>query len=299
MINMSKAAKGIMAATLIVALLGLLSSISSSWAGLIPLLAGIGGMVVFLGLWLEKEADEEKERKQPKDLIDEEKRIKRKSEIGWRILMIGIGAEIIIGVGFAVRDDWKMRQIRNNEAKNAPLNQLISDAVVSATVEVKGTPSVDSSIPSPDGSMVELCDNRKKVGAIEYSAGEYFSTLGEFSYLYATEISRLSLNGNRGYVVKFAPFPPVLGSGFVVTYPPLVSDAVNNLHMLLIKASFIPEDAEVLGGSAYLVINGDIRMKFDILPQKTFKLPDGRAILPGFTLIATNGVVAPMPRIDR
>jgi hypothetical protein len=197
----------------------------------------------------------------------------------------------------AGKEVWESRQITNEIAKNNPLNRLISDVVVFATIEVKGVPFTDPP-PSPDGSIVELCDNRTKVGNVEYGNGQFFSTLGEFGDLYATQCTRLSLNGNRGYVVKFAQFPPLAGSGFIVSYPPKVSDALNSLHMLLFKLRFIPEDAEVLGGSVYLAVN-DTRMKFDILPQKTLKYSSGIAILPGFTLIATNGIVAPKALSDK
>ena len=47
-------------------------------------------MIVFLGLWIEKEADDAEKKEE--NLSDP---IKLKAKLGWRLLMIGIFVEIL------------------------------------------------------------------------------------------------------------------------------------------------------------------------------------------------------------
>ena len=57
------------------------------------LIASVGGLVVFAGLWIEKDADEDKE-KHPGKFSSAKRLIKLRSSIGWWVLMFGIGIEI-------------------------------------------------------------------------------------------------------------------------------------------------------------------------------------------------------------
>lgn len=65
------------------------------------MLAGVGGMVVFLGLWIEKEADEKNEKADSSS----RKPYKTLNEYGWWILMFGIVAEALIAYGVAFWDE--------------------------------------------------------------------------------------------------------------------------------------------------------------------------------------------------
>src|ERR1022692_3679439 len=92
---MSKTARGIVSIIIIVASLGLFSAFWSSWSVLIPLLAIIGGLIVFLGLWIEKEAENEGKKEHLNSFVDTFRCIKLKSKIGWWVLMVGIGIEVL------------------------------------------------------------------------------------------------------------------------------------------------------------------------------------------------------------
>lgn len=204
--------------------------------------------------------------------------------------------------------EQQIAETSTNVVKIDPLNQLVSDIFILATINVKGTNFVESPLwGSPAVAWVELCDNRTNVGRVSIQSSDpFFSTLGEFSELQALDFNRVNFmdgqSPGHGYILRFQPNPLMLGSGFRVTYPPKAIDVVSNLHMLLISTKFIPHDSEIMSGAAYLVLNGCIRMHFDILPQKALSSPHGYGTGQGdsgFTLIATNGTVAPMPRIDK
>jgi hypothetical protein len=182
-----------------------------------------------------------------------------------------------------------------------PLNQLVSDVSLIASIELRGTNFIESPLwGSPAVARAELCDSRTNVGPIRtYSSLPFYSTLGEFAHLQAMDFNRVNFGSGHGYILRFQPDALLLGSGFRVSFPPKVSDVISNLPVVTIDLKFIPNDSEVTGGSAYLLINGGTRMRFDILPQKAYPPPIGLGNRPGdsgFTLIATNGMVAPTPR---
>jgi hypothetical protein len=79
-------------------------SYSYSWAGLVPLFASLGGEIVFVGLWIEKEAEEEDKKEHRSNFIGEKNRNILKSKLGWWILMVGILAEIAFGAALAIYD---------------------------------------------------------------------------------------------------------------------------------------------------------------------------------------------------
>jgi len=112
---LSKTAKLIVALILTANLLLFVFSVSYSWSGLIPLLASIGGEIVFLGLWIEKEADEEakKEEELPSPL-------RLKANIGWWLLMAGIFAEVLFGAGLASYDVYGTAKVMAIELRLKP-----------------------------------------------------------------------------------------------------------------------------------------------------------------------------------
>ncbi len=95
-------------------------------------------MVVWLGLWIEKEADEEEKKEHFSNLIGDAKIIKLKANFGWWILMAGILIEILTGAGLAVYDVRENIKTKAEIATNSPLNQQVSDVSVNAILNVKG-----------------------------------------------------------------------------------------------------------------------------------------------------------------
>jgi len=106
----TRATKAI-AATIVVCVL--LGSLSSTWS--IALAASIGGMIVFLGLWMEKEGDKEEFID-----VDDFRVSKLRKKIGWWILMFGILIEIGVA-GLTAKNDWEARQDRTitNKQRNS------------------------------------------------------------------------------------------------------------------------------------------------------------------------------------
>jgi hypothetical protein len=80
-------------------------------------MTSIGGMVVFLGLWIEKEAEEEEKKERFSDFIGPVKRVKSKSDIGWLILMAGIILEVFLGAWISA---WDIKSAAD-EARNSHL----------------------------------------------------------------------------------------------------------------------------------------------------------------------------------
>lgn len=81
--------------------------------------------MVFIGLIIEKEAEDVKAH--GGNLTDDEKRfIHKKAEIGWLVLMVGIGMEIVLGGGIAAHDVWESNKMANAIEKNSPEKQPIT-----------------------------------------------------------------------------------------------------------------------------------------------------------------------------
>src|SRR6185436_364428 len=91
-----------------------------SWIldSLVVIIAGLGGVIVFVGLWMEGPPDENSFRN-----IDEFRRHKIRSNLGWRVLLVGIFIEVLVAVGIAIKDGWEIHQINKKTAKNDPRNQ--------------------------------------------------------------------------------------------------------------------------------------------------------------------------------
>ncbi len=106
----------------------LLLTASSLPAGEIPVLiwATIGGILVFVGLAVEKFADWMNDRY----LGGPEKPHKPLETAGWCILMLGIFIEIAVA-GMSANDAWETRQIA---IKNDPRNQPIKSVTAVATL---------------------------------------------------------------------------------------------------------------------------------------------------------------------
>jgi hypothetical protein len=135
--TISKPTKGIITVIAIATALGVALSFWFSWSGLIPLAASFGGMVVFLGLWIEKEADKVEKGEHLSNFIGDKRRIKIQSEVGWWILMIGILIEVMTGAGLAAYDVYENGKNARNAAKNSPFNQPIADVSAMASFVIK------------------------------------------------------------------------------------------------------------------------------------------------------------------
>src|SRR5262245_29953574 len=107
-------------------------AISTSFPVASILVAAFGGIVVFLGLWMERgnEATWFKS-------VSYRRRQESKAHFGWWVLMIGIVIEIV-DAGWTAKEIWEMKIIAE---KHAPLNQPASDFSARMIVKLRGRPS--------------------------------------------------------------------------------------------------------------------------------------------------------------
>jgi hypothetical protein len=283
---MSKTVKGIIIAIISEVLYGLYASFSSRWSVVFFILAALGGEIVFLGLWLEKEADEANEKEHISNFLDEVRSIKLKSKIGWWILMGGIGFEVLTATGLAMRDDWEIRQIKNDNAKNDRLNQPISEISAFAVIKVSGFDFRETNSAfwwSPEIAHLIL-----------YETNILSSWINESNMLECYDFKRIP-----GYFVPQGPmrrmpnYPNeyllnfyMSDSSYDIYGQMLAKDVINNVNVLRIDAGFIPDDEEVLGGSVEILINGGgTRKEFTISQQYPAKNWGGI-----YTIFATNSI---------
>lgn len=274
--------------------------------------AGIGGLLVLLGLCLEKKADKKIYRN-----VSDLRRQKSISEFGWGILIAGIVVEIVTACVAAVSGNIEMKQIKINEANNDPLNQPVSDVSAVVRIKLAGTNFIELS--SRDSSWIAdlniwqdeawISEQFKKKTPITIGLNEFGSFMAgkddvsrvDYSHMFASQKNGyMEREIAHGYILHFhtdesdglVPFVPVFR-----TTPIKVRSIIDGVKSLRINADFIPNDAELLGGDAEILINGNIRMDFDILPQKAFPPPIGlgRVGNPGFTMIATNATLKNLP----
>ncbi len=83
---------------------------------------------------MEKRFDKESYR----DVVDF-RACKSKRKLGWRLLMMGIAVEIVLGFGHALKDAQEIRQIKISQANNDPLNRPIKSITADVFLEIRGT----------------------------------------------------------------------------------------------------------------------------------------------------------------
>jgi hypothetical protein len=261
------------------ALYGLFAAISSSWSVVFFILAALGGEIVFLGLWIEKEADEEDKKEHLSNFTPEKARIKLKSEFGWYILMIGIAFEVLIATGSAIREDLEIRQAN-------PWNGKILEISARAFIIVKDDSATDLVWGSPSRvASLTLCENtlEAKVGASHFFplSAEKFNRSG-FVMIGGDTIRK------RGYSMTFQSEGM---EAFSLSPEQPVKD-IDTIKIIRIDLKFLPKNSEILNGKIQIIINRSIIGDFQILPQIDTNAADGVPNFP-YAIFATNGVWTP------
>ena len=119
--------------------LAALSSSSASWwlaELIVSVVAASGGIIVFWGLWWEGYGGKEEYR----DIVDF-RSSKRKAKSGAKILLFGIGVEIIVAVALAAWDGWEIRQASANTPAKMPVSSIeaTADFFVETNLDDPGT----------------------------------------------------------------------------------------------------------------------------------------------------------------
>jgi hypothetical protein len=265
----SRAAKAI-ASTMIAILVLLL--ISSFWLGslaIVPVLAMCGGMIVFIGLWIEREADEEEKREHRNNFVKIISDLKLKSKIGWWILMIGIGVEIAMAAGMSFNDALETNKFLHDVNRIDPNNLPVLSMNAFVMLRVRGNTFPD----------------------LKQWAGIPISTN------WGSKISTATLCGDNPHSVLSWSIPTMvaddfgIGTGFPDSreyflnfHMESVSAAMNlptrsasksldAVHLISIDLRFLPPQSDILGGYAFVVVNNSLWKLFRIYPQKDTQNP--------------------------
>jgi hypothetical protein len=284
----SKPVKRIAVVIIISAVLGTLSLLWSSRSGLIALAASIGGMIVFLGLWIEKEAEEEK-KENFSDFAGDKRLIKLKSEIGWWILMSGIFIEVVTAGGFAAYDAVENKRtadkIRDADPRNLPIVSIIGSICIVVQPPFKsfatnlnlpkkygdpqfytGADGLPSVLPFLLSDDKELRKHEMVFFDFGEQPGEYLGNeiqvMGQVSAMVDIVSDSKTNEDNIGFEINL--YPPTDNSP-VFNPDSLTFNSLDFVHFSLREV--LPPPLKIVGGKIELLINGFFPKSFPILPQ--------------------------------
>lgn len=237
---------------------------------LIALVASLGGVVVLVGLWLEESGEKEW-------LVDisDFRKSKSKAHRGLKWVFWGVFIETLLGFALAM---WEGAEA----IKNAPLNQPIFDISAFVHIKVKGSNHVAiASFGTPRVAAI-LFSKTPQMAAM--SAGILPSVESkEFEQSFP-----LYQEDTRQYSMRF--HLDAVGASFFKNLG--MAKTIEDVNALSIWLKFIPLDAEILEGSAKVMVNNNIEKDFKILPQKAFEpliLTNNPAYRDSFKIIAVAG----------
>jgi hypothetical protein len=234
-----------------------------SWAGVIPAVASIGGMVVWVGLWIEKEAD--KDAKKEEHLSDS---VKLKAKWGWNILMVGIGLEIVTGSALATFDVSEASKFHKDVNRIDPENLPILNMNALVKLRVKGNVFPDltqwDSIPISTNwgsktATATLCGNAPNsvLQSIPVMISDGFGIGTGYP-------------DSRVYFLNF--HMESVSAALALPMQP-ASKSFNDAKSISIQADFLPPQSEILDGYAFVVVNNGLWKLFRIYPQKDTRPP--------------------------
>jgi hypothetical protein len=249
-------------------------------------LAAIGGIIVIRGLWLEYKGGKN-------GYFHAQKRMTEHGEI-W--VIVGVAVEIIVGVGFAVRDGLQARQTAIEIARQDPMNRPISQ--ISAILRFKinkvniravlhfGGPSVAII------SLLEPVDATMGDGKPGVLSPLTLSPTGKLYALYlSSSLPDLvadtfdtpdGFTGTRPYFMQLHMWD--FSVGLSTNWEQLQAKELDRVQALRIMVKFLPHDIEILEGSVDIFVNANLRKTFKISPQKD----NEEFPLDAFIILATN-----------
>jgi len=249
---------------------------------MLPLIASFGGLVAFLGLAIEKEADDDKAKEYLGNSWESAIHSKQKAKIGWRVLMVGIFIEIVVSFGLAVKEASDIADI-NSHTINAPVSKLSATMVVT----LDGTNFAE--LPQTTSAVAV------SVGLRNSSANELdLSDIGE---LLAFDIRRFNHKDfhtqkatYHGYVIDLEINPvPLMPEQKPKIIRPTVSQILEQINALDCSVAFLPKGTQITGGWIEMTVNGNYTKKFSIPAQKIeFPTSGPNLAMDGLYLFATN-----------
>ena len=255
---------------IILASLGSLSAASMFWTAFT---ACVGGVLVFCGLWIEKRAEKEAFAD-----IRDFWRQKRRANLGWWLLMLGIALEIVTACALAVKEEMQMKQIRIAEARNDPRNQPISDMSASAILIVMGTDFNDlTNWDSRRVARLSLWNDERTAAPVDALTADNF-TRNDFSVL----AGEPNAGNSREYGIRFRSFNFRRFMGSEET----PARAIDDIRFVRMELNFLPHGSKIGVGGVDLIVN-NIHKLFQVLPQIDTNPPAGTPGVP-YVVIATN-----------
>ena len=212
---------------------------------LISMLAALGGLAVFVGLWLEKKGNHDEY--ETIGVVRKKEQLRRAGE---RFVRWGVFAEMVLGFTIATWEGWK-------EFENNPLNQPVSivSAILRITVDAKNyDPKKPISLDSTwmaFGSFSLVAKEARSYPHID------FPTQRVAYYGIAVRFEQSTLpNGEWNYIYNT--------NNYDFTTPPIsVTNALSQIFPLQTYIDFVPKDREIVKGSVRIFING-FRKNFQI-----------------------------------
>jgi hypothetical protein len=257
-------------------ILTILSSPSASWwfwESLACIAAGLGGVLVFWGLWLEGPPIE--------DLfldIEAFRLHKRRAERGWKMLMLGIFIEIVVAVVFAAKDGWQARQTERQIAANDPRNLPLASLTAYVAIEYK-TNNVETNIwdhltlieKTNDAPFLRLTTSNGDSFVLSAVASSFVSShliehgegdgkpVDSFMYVRRFDWDATAREFEMG-------LDAWLGKMHKKTNE-LNGDAADAINNFTIDGLPFMHKTEIIGGTIELFANGTVRHKIPIPPQ--------------------------------
>jgi hypothetical protein len=247
----------------------ILSSSSASWLlseAAVAFCAAIGGLIVLRGLWLEGYREKEEF-----PTIEAFRTFKTMESRGRKWVFWGVLFEVIIAFALSIKDGVQYHRLEKEIFANDPRQQPVSDILVSVVVKLEGTnfERINDPYDVRINNWVMLLDN--KTNAPTLNLGNMGSLMAEDVLpFFRAKFQDRSVD-YHGYFMKYFenPVPPF---EYEHQQPapdirPVAEYVLEKVKFLRISPGFIPNDKKVIGGEAWLTINGTLRRKFIIYPQ--------------------------------
>jgi hypothetical protein len=214
--------------------------------------ACVGGIIVFIGLAMEKIAEWKEKIYSPPFF----KPWNWLDVWGWRLLMLGIAVEIFVS-GNAAKHDWETRQIAIN---NDPQNETVNDVSCDLMLFVK---------PFDENKAPKISQTDANIGGLIFAdllecdnVCDNCDLLGYGSFLSASTYSKewggihVVLHWNRG------PFSTIDHSKY--PFPETkVKDLMDLANVLVVRSAFLPTNAVITSCTATVTINSSFRKHFE------------------------------------
>ena len=233
--------------------------------------AGVGGVAVLIGLWMELWSGRKDECESEKEWfsgIDQFRRRHRKSHTGEIWVMSGVAIEIIVAVVFATMDVIDKHNFNVDVNRIDPTNLPVLNINAFAVLRVKGKDFPD--LTQWDSSALST-NWGSKTATLAFCGNASNSLLSSMPSMVADDFGTgTGFSDSREYFLNFR-----LESVSAAMYLPLqsASKSLGAANFISLDVKFLPPQSEIMGGYAFVVVNNSLWKLFRIYPQKDKRPP--------------------------